>query len=260
MIVLVVGDVVGRPGRKTLRQFVPQLVDELGAGFVIVNGENAAGGSGITAETAREIFEAGADVITTGNHVWGQRESYSYVGSEERLLRPANFPEGAPGSGARVYQAGNGVRICVINVQGRTFMQPIEDPFLTANALVEQLRGQSDIIIVDMHAEATSEKIALGYYLDGRVSCVFGTHTHVPTADEQILPNGTAYITDVGMTGPAHSIIGMSPKPIIDRFITGLPARFDVAKGKGILNGIVLDIDETSGRARSIQRVARLQN
>ncbi len=258
MVILVVGDVVGRPGRKAVADLLPPLRDELRADFAIVNAENAAGGTGVTEATARELLDAGADVLTTGNHVWQVRESYPYLDSEERLLRPANFPPGAPGRGFGVFNA-DGIRVAVANLQGRTFMQPIDDPFRCADSIVEQIRNDSDIRIVDIHAEATSEKLALACYLDGRVSCVFGTHTHVATADERILPGGTAFITDVGMTGPAESIIGMRPDAIIERFVTGLPSRFDVARGKGQLNGVLLDIDETSGLARSIARVRRGQ-
>lgn len=259
MVILVVGDVVGRPGRKAVADLLPPLRDELRADFAIVNAENAAGGTGITEATAKELLDAGADVLTTGNHVWQVRESYPYLDSEERLLRPANFPPGAPGRGFGVFDA-DGIRVAVANLQGRTFMQPIDDPFRCADSIVERVRNVSDIRVVDIHAEATSEKLALACYLDGQVSCVFGTHTHVATADERVLPGGTAFITDVGMTGPAESIIGMRPDAIIERFVTGLPSRFDVARGKGQLNGIVLDIDETTGLARSIARVRRGQD
>lgn len=259
MVILVVGDVVGRPGRKAVADLLPPLRDELRADFAIVNAENAAGGTGITEATAKELLDAGADVLTTGNHVWQVRESYPYLDSEERLLRPANFPPGAPGRGFGVFDA-DGIRVAVANLQGRTFMQPIDDPFRCADSIVERVRNVSDIRVVDIHAEATSEKLALACYLDGQVSCVFGTHTHVATADERVLSGGTAFITDVGMTGPAESIIGMRPDAIIERFVTGLPSRFDVARGKGQLNGIVLDIDETTGLARSIARVRRGQD
>jgi len=259
MVILVVGDVVGRPGRKAVADLLPPLRDELRADFAIVNAENAAGGTGITEATAKELLDTGADVLTTGNHVWQVRESYPYLDSEERLLRPANFPPGAPGRGFGVFDA-DGIRVAVANLQGRTFMQPIDDPFRCADSIVERVRNVSDIRVVDIHAEATSEKLALACYLDGQVSCVFGTHTHVATADERVLPGGTAFITDVGMTGPAESIIGMRPDAIIERFVTGLPSRFDVARGKGQLNGIVLDIDETTGLARSIARVRRGQD
>lgn len=259
MRVLVVGDVVGRPGRNAVRLLLPGIVEERGIDFVIVNAENAAGGSGITEETARELFDSGAHVLTTGNHVWGQREAFGYVDREERLLRPANFPDGAPGRGAGVYEV-QGRRVGVINVQGRTFMQALEDPLRTAERLARQLRETCRVVFVDMHAEATSEKMALARFLDGTVTCVFGTHTHVPTADECILPGGTAYITDVGMTGPVDSIIGMQPKAIIERFLTGLPVRFEVARGKAALQGILVEADETSGTATAIERIRVLQD
>ncbi|MGQ9809596.1 MAG: TIGR00282 family metallophosphoesterase [Armatimonadota bacterium] len=259
MRVLVVGDVVGRPGRSAVRSLLPRIVEEHEIHFIIVNAENAAGGSGITEPTARELFEAGAHVLTTGNHVWGQREAFGFVDREERLLRPANFPDGAPGRGAGVYQV-RGERVGVVNVQGRTFMQALEDPFRTAEELVGRLREECQIIFVDMHAEATSEKMALARFLDGKVTCVFGTHTHVPTADECILPGGTAYITDVGMTGPVDSIIGMQPKAIIERFLTGLPVRFEVARGKAALHGILVDADERTGAATAIERIRLTQD
>ena len=259
MRVLVVGDVVGRPGRSAVRSLLPRIVEEHEVHFIIVNAENAAGGSGITEATARELFEAGAHVLTTGNHVWGQREAFGFVDREEHLLRPANFPDGVPGRGAGVYQV-RGERVGVVNVQGRTFMQALEDPFRTAEELVGRLREECRIIFVDMHAEATSEKMALARFLDGKVTCVFGTHTHVPTADECILPGGTAYITDVGMTGPVDSIIGMQPKAIIERFLTGLPVRFEVARGKAALNGILVDADETTGAATAIERIRLTQD
>lgn len=255
MRVLVVGDVVGRPGRRAVTELFPDLISELAPDFVIVNAENAAGGAGITPETANPIFAAGAHVLTMGNHVWNHRESYDYIEEEVRIVRPANFPPGVPGRGGHVYAAPNGVKVAVVNVQGRTFMQPIDDPFRVGEALIEQLKPQADVVIVDIHAEATSEKLAFALFMDGRVACVFGTHTHVPTADERILAGGTAYISDVGMTGPSNSIIGMRPEEIINRFVTGLPTRFEVAKGPAELNGIVLDLDETKGTATGIQRI-----
>ncbi len=258
MKVLVVGDVVGRPGRSAVRSLLPRIVEEHGVDFVIVNAENAAGGSGITEPTARELLDAGAHVLTTGNHVWGQREAFGYVDREERLLRPANFPDGAPGRGSGIYEV-HGERVGVINVQGRTFMQALDDPFQTAKRLAEELRRECRVVFVDMHAEATSEKMALARFLDGQVTCVFGTHTHVPTADEVVLPGGTAYITDVGMTGPVDSIIGMQPNAIIERFLTGLPVRFEVARGKAALHGILVEADETSGAATGIRRIRAVQ-
>lgn len=257
MIVLVVGDIVGRPGRRALAELLPGLVEEFSAGFVIANGENAAGGAGITRETAVPLFAAGAHVLTMGNHVWNHREGIPYIEEELRIVRPANFPPGTPGRGGHVFESPSGARIGVVNLQGRTFMQPIEDPFRIGLELIQTLRPQADFIIVDFHAEATSEKMAFGHYVDGQVACVYGTHTHVATADERILPKGTAYITDIGMTGPSESIIGMRADEIIERFVTGLPRRYEVASGPVMLNAIALDIDESSGAARSIQRVCR---
>ncbi|MEI6916468.1 MAG: TIGR00282 family metallophosphoesterase [Armatimonadota bacterium] len=257
MIVLVAGDVVGRPGRRAVTEMLPGLIEEFAAEFVIVNAENAAGGAGITKETGSPLFAAGAHVLTTGNHVWNNREGYTYVEEESRLLRPANYHHSAPGRGGNIYQADNGARVGVINLQGRTFMQAIEDPFRIGSELTNRMRPDCDVLIIDFHAEATSEKIALGVYLDGQVSCVFGTHTHVPTADEQILPKGTAYITDVGMTGPTESIIGMRPAEIIERFLTGMPKRYEVANGPAVLNGLALDLDESTGLARKIERIRR---
>lgn len=257
MRVLIIGDVVGRPGRRALTELLPGLVSETGANFVIVNGENAAGGAGITRETAAPLYAAGAHVLTMGNHVWGQRDGYSFLQEETRVVRPGNFPAGAPGRGAYVYETAEGVHVGVINLQGRTFMQAIDDPFRAGDALIAGITGEADCIFVDFHAEATSEKKAFAWHVDGRVTCVFGTHTHVPTADEQVLPKGTAFITDVGMTGPSQSIIGMRPDEIIERFITGLPARFEVAKGAAVMEGAVVDVDVCTGHARAIERVRR---
>lgn len=257
MIVLVAGDIVGRPGRRALNEALPALIAEHKPDFVIANGENAAGGAGITRETAAPLFAAGVHVLTMGNHVWNQRDSYAYIEEETRLVRPANFPPGAPGRGSYVYELPSGVRVGVVNLQGRTFMQPIDDPFRAGDEAIKSLESSADVIIVDIHAEATSEKLAFALFVDGRVSCVFGTHTHVPTADECVLPKGTAYITDVGMTGPSESIIGMRPADIIERFLTGLPKRFEVASGPAVLNGIVVDVDETTGLARGIERLRK---
>lgn len=257
MIVLVVGDIVGRPGRRALNEALPGLVEEYSPDFVIANGENAAGGAGITRETAAPLFAAGVHVLTMGNHVWNQREAYEYIQEETRIVRPANFPPGAPGRGSQVFESASGARVGVVNLQGRTFMQAIDDPFRVGDETIRALENSADIVVVDLHAEATSEKLAFAHFVDGRVALVFGTHTHVPTADEAVLPKGTAYITDVGMTGPTESIIGMRPGDIIERFLTGLPKRFEVATGPAVLNGIVADIDESSGLARGIERVQR---
>lgn len=257
MKILAIGDIVGRPGRRAVAEFLPGLMTELEPDFVIANAENASGGAGINQETAAAIFEAGVDALTMGNHVWSNRDSYTYIESEIRLVRPANYPEGAPGRGYQVLESRAGIRIGLLNLLGRTFMQAVDDPFAVGQHAIEDLQKCSDVIVVDMHAEATSEKMAFAWFVDGQVACVFGTHTHVPTADEQVLEGGTAYITDVGMTGPRNSIIGMRPAEIIERFRTGLPTRFEVAKGPTVLNAILVDVDEGCGLARSIERVQR---
>lgn len=257
MRILAIGDIVGRPGRRAVSEFLPGLMAELEPDFVIANAENASGGAGINQETAAAIFDAGVDALTMGNHVWSNRDSYAYIDSETRLVRPANYPEGAPGRGYQVMLSRGGIRVGLLNLLGRTFMRAVDDPFAVGRQAVEDLQKQSDVIIVDMHAEATSEKMALAWFLDGQVACVFGTHTHVPTADEQVLEGGTAYITDVGMTGPRNSIIGMRPAEIIERFRTGLPTRFEVAKGPTVLNAILVEVDESCGLALEIRRVQR---
>lgn len=257
MILLAIGDVVGRPGRRAITEALPQLMESYKPDLVVMNAENASGGAGITLETAAALYAAGADVLTMGNHVWNNRQSYEYIDAETRLVRPANFPSGAPGRGWGVYEARDGTRLGVVNLQGRTFMQAIDDPFRAGEAALEDLRGKCDAVVVDFHAEATSEKMAFAWHVDGQAAAVWGTHTHVPTADERLLPGGTAYISDLGMTGPYDSIIGMNPDGIIGRFLSGMPVRFEVAKGSAILNGAVIDIDGESGLAKSIERVSR---
>lgn len=253
MRILVVGDICGRPGRRFLAASLPRLRREHEADLIVANGENAAGGVGITADSAEEILAAGVDVITGGNHSWHSREAYALLDSHPRMLRPANYPAGAPGRGALTVESRGGV-VGVINLQGRVFMGEIDDPFRAADGLIDDLRQRTQFILVDFHAEVTSEKVAMGWYLDGRVSAVVGTHTHVQTADERILPGGTAYITDLGMTGPRDGIIGMDRGPILERFLTGLPVRFVVAKGPVQLNGVALEVDE-DGHARRIERI-----
>jgi len=255
MHILVVGDIHGRPGREILRTLLPRLRKEHDAAFVIANGENAAGGVGVSPDVAEEMFAAGVDIITGGNHTWQNRDAYELLDSDSRLLRPLNYPPGVPGRGITVGQAKNGQRVAVLNLQGRVFMGELEDPFRMGRAEAERLRQTTPVIIVDFHAEATSEKIALGWYLDGRVSAVIGTHTHVQTADERILPNGTAYLTDVGMTGPRDGVIGMAKEEILERFLTQLPVRFQVAKGPTQLNAAVIDVDAETGRAKAIARI-----
>ena len=258
MKLLFIGDIVGKPGRKAVRYFLPRLRETLGLDFIVANGENSAGGSGITPATASEIFEAGVDVITCGDHLWDQREVVSLLNNEPRFVRPENYPEGTPGQGFCLQQIADLPPIGVLNLQGQTFMKPIENPFYAADAAADELREQTPIILVDMHAETTSEKIAMGRFLDGRVSAVIGTHTHVQTADEHIFPGGTAFLCDAGCTGPQESILGREIEPIIQRFLTYQPQRFAVASKRVTLNGAVIDIDELSGKATSIERVSEL--
>jgi 2',3'-cyclic-nucleotide 2'-phosphodiesterase len=259
--IVFIGDVVGKPGRRILAQTLPALRREVGADLVIANGENSAGGFGITPDTLDDLLAAGVDVVTGGNHTWQAREIYTLLDSSPRILRPANYPPGAPGRGSGVFRSSGPTpgAVAVLNLEGRVFMQPLESPFEVAREEAERLRRDAAVIIVDMHAEATSEKIALGWYLDGRVSAVIGTHTHVQTADERILPEGTAFISDAGMTGPRDSIIGMGRDEVLQRFLTLLPVRFDVAPGPSQLNGVVVEVDERTGRARRIQRVNRTE-
>ena len=261
MNILFIGDIVGKPGRRVLAQMLPGLRREFSVDLTIANGENSAGGFGITRETFEEILAAGVDVVTGGNHTWQARDVAALLDGEVRLLRPANYPAGAPGRGGGVFRLSGsaGPAVAVLNLEGRIFMEPIESPFRVGLEQVEHLRRETQVIVVDIHAEATSEKAALAWYLDGRVSAVVGTHTHVQTADERVLPGGTAFITDVGMTGPRDSIIGMGREEVLQRFLTALPARFDVAKGPAHLNGVLLEIDGETGRARSVRRISRAE-
>ena len=256
MKILFIADIVGEPGRKAVKQLVPQLRQRHGLDLVIANGENAAGGSGITPKTAEEIFSAGVDVMTSGDHLWDQKEVIGLLENERRFVRPLNHPPGTPGQGSAVFEVRSAMLVAVLNLQGRTFMPPLENPFHTARAEVERLSRQTKIIFVDFHAEATSEKIALARMLDGRVSAVIGTHTHVQTADEQIFPGGTAYLSDAGFTGPHESVLGREIEPIIRRFLTGQPQKFDVAKNRVLLQGAVIDIDEVTGKSVKIERVS----
>jgi metallophosphoesterase (TIGR00282 family) len=257
MKILFIGDIVGSPGRNAVVKLLPKLKHELSLDFAIANAENAAGGSGITDRVAGELFDAGIDVLTSGDHIWKKREIFDFIDREPRLLRPANFPEGSPGTGWGVFKAKNGRTVGVVNVQGRVFMEALDCPFKAAMKAVETLARDTRIIIVDMHAEATSEKVALGWYLDGKASAVLGTHTHIQTADERILPAGTAYITDVGMVGPYDSVIGRRVEDVLARFITAIPTRFEVAQDNVQIHGVVVDIDEQTGKARSIERIQR---
>jgi len=260
MRILFIGDIFGRPGRTIVKDRLPELVREQAADLVIANGENAAAGFGITPALAEELFELGIDVLTTGNHVWDKRELIDYFQMADgnphsparRLLRPANYPPGMPGWGLFQGRKGN-VPYAVINVQGRVFMGSNDDPFRVADDLLKQIAAR--VIVVDMHAEATSEKIALGWYLDGRATAVIGTHTHVPTADERVLPGGTAYITDVGMTGPFDGVIGVKKELIVNKFLNNMPVRFEAASGDVRLCAVVIDCDEQSGKARKIERI-----
>ncbi|MDR7556349.1 MAG: TIGR00282 family metallophosphoesterase [Armatimonadota bacterium] len=253
MRVLFVGDVTGKPGRRILARLLPRLRRDHAIDAVLANGENAAGGMGLTADTAAELFAAGVDVLTGGNHIWKNREVYALLDSDPRIVRPANYPAGVPGRGAAVVRVG-GASLGVLNLEGRVFMQALEDPFRVGREEAARLRAVTPVIVVDFHAEATSEKVAMGWYLDGRVSAVVGTHTHVQTADERVLPQGTAYITDVGMTGPRDGIIGMAREGILERFLTQLPVRFEVASGPVQLNAVVVEIAQ-DGRATTIQRI-----
>lgn len=255
MRVLIIGDIVGRPGREAVRKIVPTLVEKEDIEFVIANGENAAGGSGLTPSICDELLSNQIDVITSGDHIWKKKEIIDYIAVTKHVLRPLNYPKGVPGIGATIVQSRKENKIAVINLTGRVFMEALDNPFTTSSEEIKKLKKQTPIIIVDIHAEATSEKIALGYHLDGLASVVVGTHTHVQTADEKILAKGTAYITDCGMTGPFDGIIGRKREQILTRFITQMPVRFEMAEGNVRLNGIMVDIDEKTGKADSIKRI-----
>ena len=250
-----IGDIVGRPGRTIVRQLLPQIIKDYEIDFVIANGENAAGGNGITQKTAQELFISGIDFITTGNHVWDNKDVFNIINEEPRLIRPANYPAETPGKGYQTVLIKNYLPVTIINLAGRTFMPTLDCPFKTVEKILAKVENDSKIIVVDFHAEATSEKIAMGWYLDGRVTLVAGTHTHVQTADEKILTNGTAYITDVGMTGPINSVLGIEKEKVINKFVAQMPVRFEVAKGPAELNGILVDINELTGKALAIERI-----
>lgn len=255
MRVMVLGDVMGRPARRAVRDLVPSLIEKEEIDLAIANAENAAGGMGVDLKSAKELLSAGVQIMTSGNHIWKKKEIYSFLDEQESLIRPANFPAGAPGKGWCLWQH-NGLRVLVINLQGRVFMpNHVEDPFRCVDRILKERGGNSPVVIVDMHAEATSEKYAMGWYLDGRASLVYGTHTHVQTADERIFPAGTAYITDVGMCGPFDSVIGMEKETVIRGFITQLPRQFEVAQDNVVLQGVIVDIDDESGKAREIRRL-----
>ena len=254
MNILMIGDVFGEPGRAAIQKLVPRLRQEHHIDLCVVNVENAAAGFGVTPQQCRDFLEQGADVLTSGNHIWDRKEIVEFITRDNLLLRPANFPAGTPGVGHVTVKAGPH-RVAVLNLMGRVFMSPIDCPFRKADEIVPQLRKETRIVLVDMHAEATSESVAMGWYLDGRVSAVVGTHRHVQTADERVLPGGTAYITDLGMTGPVDSVIGVDKDLILQRFLTQMPVRFEAARGPAALHGAVIVVDPDTGRASDIRRV-----
>jgi metallophosphoesterase (TIGR00282 family) len=256
MRILFIGDIVGRPGRDLVRRGLRALVDAHDIDLTIANVENAAAGFGITRETGDQLLDAGVDVMTTGNHVWDKKEAIDYIGAEARLLRPANYPAGVPGNGSFLARTRHDRPVGVVNLMGRVFMLNIDSPFEVALREIEALRTRTRIIFVDFHAEATSEKIAMGWHLDGKVTAVVGTHTHVQTADERILPKGTAYLTDAGMTGPHDSIIGVEVAPALGRFLNAMPARFETATANPRLNGVIIDASDETGLATDIERIS----
>ena len=256
MKLLFIADIVGQPGRRAVRELVPGMRQKHGIDVVVANGENSAGGSGITPKTAEEIFSASIDLITSGDHLWDQKEVTELLEKERRFLRPLNYPDGTPGQGSAIIERDGMPPLAVINLQGRTFMPALENPFHFAQAEVNRLRQITKLILIDFHAEATSEKLALARMLDGQVSAVIGTHTHVQTADEHIFPGGTAFLCDGGFTGPHESVIGREIEPVIRRFLTNQPQKFDVAKGRVLLQGALVEIDPASGKALDIQRVS----
>jgi metallophosphoesterase (TIGR00282 family) len=255
MNILFIGDIMGEPGRRVLLKHLSKAIDDHQIDLVVGNGENAAGGFGITPDIAQELFDLGLSAITLGNHAWDKREAMEYLQKESRVIRPANYPDGAPGKGTCVIETVHGERLGILQLMGRVFMPMIDCPFRVAERELAQLKTQTNHILVDMHAETTSEKMAMGYFLDGKVSAVLGTHTHVQTADEQILPQGTGYLTDVGMTGPVQSVIGMKPKLVIQKFLTQLPRRFEVAPGPSVLCAAIVKLDRTTGKTNHISRL-----
>jgi hypothetical protein len=256
MRLLFIADIVGQPGRRAVTELVPRLRQQHRLDLVVANGENSAGGSGITVGTAGEIFSGGVDIITSGDHLWDQKEVIQLLEREPRFVRPLNYPPGVPGQGSTLFESEGLPPVGILNLQGRTFMAPLDSPFQAALAEVERLRRNTNLIFVDFHAEATSEKLALARLLDGRISALIGTHTHVQTADEQIFPGGTAFLCDGGFTGPHESIIGREIEPVVRRFLTNAPQKFEVARERVRLQGAIVEIDNTTGRALSIQRVS----
>ncbi|MGB9678605.1 MAG: TIGR00282 family metallophosphoesterase [Thermoanaerobacteraceae bacterium] len=257
MNILIIGDIVGRTGRNVLKEHLDEIKEEYNVDITIANGENAAGGNGITRKVADELFNIGISALTMGNHVWDQKEIFKFIEDEKRIIRPANYLEGTPGRGSVILTIKN-IKLGIINLQGNIYMPCNRNPFIVALDEVDKLSEETNLIIVDFHAEATSEKIAMGHFLDGRVTCVFGTHTHVQTADEKILNKGTAYISDVGMTGPSDSVLGIDKNLIIKKFISSVPIRFEIAEGPGQINGVVIDVDENTSKAKSIIRINKI--
>ena len=255
MHILFIGDIVGKAGRQAIEGLLERVVADHQIDFTVANGENAAGGMGITPAIASDFLDLGIDVLTSGNHIWAKKEIFPFLDEEERLVRPANYPDGAPGKGTCVFKLGNGKKVGVLNLEGRVFMKNLECPFRVGEREVERLRKETPVVLVDFHAEATSEKTALGWFLNGKASAVVGTHTQVQTSDERVLSGGTAYITDIGMTGPVASVIGIRRQIAVDRFLTQIPWKFDVATEEIELQGVILQVDELTGKSRSIQRI-----
>lgn len=255
MRILFIGDIIGKKGRRTVKEVIYKVIEEHQVDLCLANGENAAGGFGITPGVAEELFDQPVDILTSGNHIWDRKEIIDYIEKEKCLLRPANYPQEAPGRGSIIFTTASGLKVGILNLEGRVFVSNIECPFKTADREITALKKQTPIIIVDFHAEATSEKTAMGWFLDGKVSAVVGTHTHVQTADERILPGGTAYITDVGMTGPRDSVIGIKKEQVLERFLTNVPQRFECAGGQGMFCAVIIDVDENTGHANTIERL-----
>ncbi len=255
MKVLFIGDIVGKPGREAVSGLLKKVINDHGIEFTIANGENAAGGMGITPAIAVEILDQGVDLLTSGNHIWAKKEIFSFLDQENRILRPANYPPHVPGRGAGVFQSKTGEKIGVINLEGRVFMKHLDCPFRIGEKEIDMIKKETSVIVVDFHAEATSEKVAMGWFLDGKVTAVLGTHTHVQTSDEKILDGGTAYITDVGMTGPQDSVIGIRKQVAVNRLLTQIPWKFDVATDEVEMQGVIVEVDPLTGKARGIQRI-----
>lgn len=255
MKVLMIGDIVGRPGRRAVLELLPKLMRVHRADLIVANGENAAGGNGITREIADELLSCGIDILTMGNHVWDKKDVLEFIDLEPKILRPANYPPGTPGRGFTVIKTPNGCSVGVINLSGRVFLSNLDCPFRAVDLILEEIKKVTPVIIVDFHAEATSEKVAFGWYLAGKVSAVCGTHTHVQTADARVLPRGTAYISDVGMTGPRDSVLGVKKEAVITKFLTQMPVRFEVATGVAQMNAVLIEINQDNGRAVSIERI-----